>query len=717
MYFLPIPAQEYCRVIGYISLNEFLLNMKLHSQEKQMRIFSQSLIILMLLFFIGCSSQTSTPVVTPSMQDNDMLNPFERVSAAASGVTQPYWSDVVYFDGEYWLAHKNDDGTIRRAFGKGVSVSGTCEQIIDSHPDLFKISSDNLARIEDYTHDGIRYVFFRQVVDDVEIKDSRVELRFARNGNLMLIGADVFPQININATPSVNSSEARVTAEMDSGSDSSEPVLVIERRDYRDFHLVWWVTSGEYKYHINAHDGSILEMESRKISSHSWSTESEIYELSPSTPVITMPYPYQKNDVNIPSSGYVIKYGDRDGNVFVDTEDEFIDVNSWLLGTYVGVAPCGGYNHGKIEWSSQNNESQTPTFDDSNSHMGERMVGYWANASYIYVKNIDPTFTGLDFQLFCQADCCCACNAFAYIEPPYKIAMFEAYSDCVATSEVADVTCHEYGHIYVATQYTLGRPPLSIHEAFADTLANAVTAQPEIGKDIRGAGTHFRSSDNKVLFDNNDCHGESHCMGNILAGALWEVRGFLGYAYTDYLWHQARFAQSYSFPEYVADFYMIDDDDDNVLNGTPNAAIFEECFWDNHHIPIPEMPDIPTDGVVIDIVPTEFPLEMDRSIGNNLWYTATITNLNDEPVTFDVWTAVETPWDTWYGPMIPASINIKQPVTLRLEADQEIVITVRQSIPFNLPEGVYRYHGRIGEFVDHENDILLDDGWIDFTLY
>ena len=672
----------------------------------------------MLLILIGCSSQTSTPVVTPSIQDNDVMNPFERVSAASSGITQPYWSDVVSFDGEYWLAHKNDDGTVRRAFGKGVPVTGTCGQIIDSHQDLFKISSDNLVKVEDYTHDGIRYVFYRQVVDEVEIKDSRVELRFARNGNLMLIGADVFPQISINATPSVNSSEARVTAEMDSGTASSEAVLVIERRDYSDFHLVWWVTSGEYKYHVDANNGSILEMESRKVSSHSWSTEAEIYELSPSTPVITQPYPYQKNDIYIPGTGEVTEYGDKYGNLFVDTEEITINVTSWLFGTYVDVEPCDGvYNNGKIEWDSFNDQLQTATFDDSNSQMGERMVGYWANASHIYIKNIDPTFTGMDFALLAQADCCCTCNALAYIEEPYKIVMFQPHDECVATSEVADVIIHEYGHIYVATQYTIGRPPLSIHEAFADTLANAVTAQAEIGKDIRGEGTHFRSSDNKVLFDDNDCGGESHCMGNILAGALWEVRGFLGYAYTDYLWHQARFAQSLSFPEFVVDFYMLDDDDDNVLNGTPNAAAFEECFWDNHHIPIPVMPDIPTDGVVLDIVPIEFPLEMDRSIGNHLWYTATIKNLNDEPVTFDIWTSVETPWDTWYGPMIPASINIVNPVTLYLEAEQEVIFTVRQSIPFNLPEGVYRYHGRIGEFVDHENDILLDDGWIDFTLY
>jgi hypothetical protein len=296
--------------------------------------------------------------------------------------------------------------------------------------------------------------------------------------------------------------------------------------------------------------------------------------------------------------------------------------------------------------------------------------------------------------------------------------MYSASGDCVATSEVADVIVHEYGHIYVAVQYTLGVPSYSIHEAFADVLANAVTQQPEIGKDITGPGTNFRSSVNSVLYDNNQCYGESHCEGNILAGALWEIRGILGNQYTDYVWHQARFGQSYDFAGFVVDFYMVDDNDDNILNGTPNCDVFKQCYWDNHHIPIPETPDIPTDGIVVDIVPTGFPLEMDRTkSNNNLMYHINIKNLNDEPTTFEAWAMVETPWQQKYGPMLPPAARLHAPLILTLQPDQEISLDLRHAIPGMLPVGTYRYHVRVGDFVDNVNDILLDDDWIDFIMY
>ncbi|MBU1022667.1 hypothetical protein KKB99_00175 [bacterium] len=683
-----------------------------------MRYFSTLVVVSLLLVFLGCSSQSSDPVVTPTIKSDDITNPFERESSTEQAVELSYWSDIIYFEGEYWLAHRNDDGTLHRALGKGIRTSLSDTGIIDSHPELFNISSADLLKVEEYTNDSIRYVFFRQVVGGIQVKDSRVELRYARNGNLAMIGADVFPDLVINPVPSVNASGAQLTASSDSGFDARSAELVIEKRQYDKFHLVWRVLSGDFKYHIDAHDGSILERESTVLDDHSWTTEVESYELSPSTPLMTVPYPDQLNEVDIPDVGITDYYANDDGDVVVDSEEATLNVDSFMHSQWVNLIPCDGvYAQGKINWTSLVNDPQTILFDDSNSHMGERMVGYWANFAHNYIKNYDPLFEGMDFPLDSNADCCCACNAFAHIEAPFWIKMYQPSGSCVATSEIADVIVHEYGHIYVATQYTLGNPPLSIHEGFADFLANTVTDQPEIGKDITGAGTNFRSSDNKVLFDKNNCGGESHCVGNIIAGALWEIRLAIGAEYTDHLWHQARYAQSGSFPDYVADFYFVDDDDDNVLNGTPNMVVFEDSFWTNHHIPIPSMPDIPTDGVTLDIFPTDFPIEMDSAIGNNLFYKAKIKNLNAEATTFEIWTAVEPAWGGWYGPMIPASINIVSPINWTLGPSEEVVFNVRHSIPAALPTGVYRYHARIGEFVDHTNDILLDDGWIDFTIY
>lgn len=675
--------------------------------------------ILMLLIVSSCSSQSSNPVVTPSGDPDNSENYFERGLSAGNTTSQSYWSDTIFFEGEYWIGRRNENGSVSRAFGKGVKLSLTDEEIIDSHPEIFKVPSSTLVKVEDYTHDQIRYVFYRQQINGIEVIDSRVELRYARNGNLMLVGADVFPGLTIDTNAQVSESEALAKAMHDSGNQAKVQGLVIEKRDNSDFHLVWWVITPETKYHIDAISGRILEWQSTVLDNHEWETTASMYEFTPSTPVITFQYPNQLNQVDIPDQGIVNFYADRSGYVNVDAENETLAVNSFMHSQWVNLIPCDDvYPQGQIAWESANDQPNTILFDDSNSHMGERMVGYWANTAHDYIKNIDPTFTGMDFPLDSRADCCCTCNAFANIEEYYMISMYSPSGGCVATSEVADVIVHEYGHIYVQTQYTLGTPSYSIHEAFADYLANTVTNYPEIGRDITGPGTMFRSSVNSVMWDDNQCWGESHCEGNILAGALWEVRSNLGAGYTDYLTHQARYAQSPTFEGIVVDIYMIDDDDDNVLNGTPSMIVFEEAFWDSHHFPIPESPDIPTSGVVIDIVPLEFPLEMDRTkIDNNFWFTLTIKNLDDEVKTFGAWTMVETPWSQLYGPMVPASSKIRNPFVFTMQPYGEISLPIRQAIPAGLPAGTYRYHARIGEFVDNVNDILIDEGWIDFVLY
>ena len=260
-------------------------------------------VVSMLFVFWGCSSQSPDPIVMPSIQDDGIVNPFQREISTDQTVERPYWSDIIYIEGAYWLAHRNDDGTLHRALGKGIQTSLSDTGIIDSHPELFNISSDKLVKVEEYTHDGIRYVFFRQVIGGVQVKDSRVELRYARNGNLALIGADVFPDIAINPSPSLTASDAQLAAFLDSGFEPRPSELVIEKRTYDVFHLVWLVNSGDYKYHIDAHDGSILERESTILDNNSWTTSVESYELSPSTPVMTVPYPNQLNQVDLPDVG------------------------------------------------------------------------------------------------------------------------------------------------------------------------------------------------------------------------------------------------------------------------------------------------------------------------------------------------------------------------------------------------------------------------------
>ena len=137
-----------------------------------MRFFVPFLIsIILSVFLLGCSGSSRDPIVTPTPGTaSESLDSLARSTTGTSTTQNPYWSDIVYFEGEYWLAHRNENGTIDRAFGKGIKTNDSPKEIIDSHPEIFKVPFSSLVKIEEYTKDRIHYVFFRQVINGYRLK-------------------------------------------------------------------------------------------------------------------------------------------------------------------------------------------------------------------------------------------------------------------------------------------------------------------------------------------------------------------------------------------------------------------------------------------------------------------------------------------------------------------------------------------------------------------
>ncbi len=100
----------------------------------------------------------------------------------------------------------------------------------------------------------------------------------------------------------------------------------------------------------------------------------------------------------------------------------------------------------------------------------------------------------------------------------------------------ADVIYHEFGHAVIAMSITLGQamadaygvwdPNTTLHEGLADFFSSSLAGNPALGEYVGAAfdqGSDLRNLDN----DNkcpNDVVGESHHDGQMLAGALWELR-------------------------------------------------------------------------------------------------------------------------------------------------------------------------------------------------
>jgi hypothetical protein len=193
----------------------------------------------------------------------------------------------------------------------------------------------------------------------------------------------------------------------------------------------------------------------------------------------------------------------------------------------------------------------------------------------------------MDYAMPCNVYVSGTCNAY-WDGWNLSINFFSAGGGCNNTAQIADVVYHEYGHGITDLQTRPYEPNGAMHEGFSDYLACTITNQPLVGRGFYSTDPngYLRNLDNNRRYPNN-WNGEPHNDGMIIGGALWHTRNELSpYAmgYVDSLWHYARYAQAQDFESYFWAFLALDDDDNDLDNGTPNAWTIFHNFGDRHGI-------------------------------------------------------------------------------------------------------------------------------------
>jgi hypothetical protein len=233
----------------------------------------------------------------------------------------------------------------------------------------------------------------------------------------------------------------------------------------------------------------------------------------------------------------------------------------------------------------------SPSLDNGNSLIQDRDAYFWAMRSHDWIQGLDPSFTLLDYEMPIATDLQnSACNAFWN---GLGITFFPSGNGCSNTARMPSVVIHEYGHGITDLQYRPFQPSGAMHEGFSDYVAATMLNDPRIGVGFFGPGTVLRSVANSRRTP-EDLVGEPHADGLILAGALWDVRTFLGTVLADSLWHYARYGLSDTYDDYFFDYLLVDDDDGNVYNGTPHfnqiAAAFERHGIGDYSIRVAHAP-------------------------------------------------------------------------------------------------------------------------------
>jgi len=496
-----------------------------------------------------------------------------------------------------WIGLPNKyTGKAYKSWGPGIAIPGWSEDIdiamnslldfIDKNQNVFWVNIENLRTIRFEKHLDVWFAIFDQVIEGHRIHGSRLDLRVSPDGKLFLIGDQTLPSKRLSWPKDCLPIENLITlAAGDLNRDYSEyrigeeHWLPIENeigelilRPVVQIYLKVKYTPAEWLNYVDVVTGeTLMRVNQYYYLSGNVQAYVEVAPVSPWNAVLT-------RDVRWGT----VNFGSYSGNTNTDGYYSFSASGTNTL-THALVGPYFNVNDetgGEPLYSVTVSGSSTHNIlmDDSNSEPQERDVYVWAARTLYLTKLLDPSFTGMDWQVDCNTDINSTCNAYW---DGSSINFYQAGDGCENTARLKDVIMHEYTHgvtsaIFDGSSYM---PLLAVNECWSDFLPCTDSGDPELGRGFFGASSHLRNLDNTLAYP-DDWEGEGHHDGQILGGALWDMRENLGpgHGYTDTLFQYARYGLPYNFFDYYYDILAVDDDDADLSNGTPNFCHIADAF-------------------------------------------------------------------------------------------------------------------------------------------
>ena len=482
------------------------------------------------------------------------------------------------------------------------NIKSVCDAFVNKYSDLLGVNVSDLRLQTAGFHGKMWYVIYDRNYNGLPVYNARVHLTFHSNGNLVSFGSDTYPGIKLDTNPEVSESRAIDIIRREVGSSSSEDkalstrllVLPLEIEDGYSAHLAWEIEYytfdplARWFMYVDAHNGDILMYWDAIAYAFTGNVNGDVQLDGAYDVFVNLPF----KDLTVNAGGYGSDVTDASGNYSIPGSGSAA-ISAQLLGPYVNVNRSDG---GDASFSSSSSGILNINWT-SISQPQERDAYYHTIVVHDYINYVDPSFTGMDFQLPCNINIPGSCNAYWNGS---SINFYAAGGSCPNIAQMPTVVYHEYGHgiteffyypVYLPYSYETG----GLNEGWSDFIANCITDQALMGRGWNGSGTYLRSSDNTAQYPGTECYGEPHCMGDIMVGALWDMRVNLVTThgngikpYVDSLWHYARYAKPLSYLDYLWELLLYDDDDGNPLNGTPNYYDICDGF-DQHNMDCPAL--------------------------------------------------------------------------------------------------------------------------------
>ena len=495
-----------------------------------------------------------------------------------------------------WFVIFNERNQLpHRAFGAPIPINDLQSFLSINN---FNLPND-LREISVVKNDKYINKTYAQYYNNLEVVGSRLYAKFTLNNELITFGLDVFNDINMSTTPTLNLQSAIASATSNISNVISDVVVkddlkFLANPKYRkyEYHLVYEISfstkikegPANYICYVDANNGDLLMRKNTVMyeapPTGTATVSGEVYPTNPYDPAIAQNFKYLKAIDQSTSTNY---YTDNNGEVVLPMNIG-TQVRYKLEGLYANVETNGSTPDIFQNLAATN----SIVFDNSNSTIQERTAYYAVNMIHDHMKTVFPTFTQLDFSMETNVDITTDnCNAF------YSGGTINFYAEgggCQATAKIPDVAYHEYGHAINNYRYNSGSGMWNgaMNEGFADVWAFSLTNSPLIGLgwDLVDPTYSIRDYEDRKVYP-QDLVGEVHADGEIIAGCFWDtylnlnnmnqMLDLFKYTYDSGV-DGAGGDEGIIFTDILLEVLYADDNDADLTNGTPNDIDIVSAF-------------------------------------------------------------------------------------------------------------------------------------------
>ena len=555
------------------------------------------------------------------------------------------WQSFKQNNGDWWVQFNETNAKPHRAFGTPITLSiasspqAAAVYFTNNYLSAYVPSTINLEYISSPVSKKYIQSNFIQRYNGLEVLWSRLTVKMTLDYKVVMFGADVFDDIIISTVPTLSVSDAIAAATKDIvypisaiHQNASLKILPVPQKFNNDYHLVYEITvdtkdpeGSPAKYYtlVDANNGEILYRVNKvEHFTNDVTVSGTAFPTNPYNASVSMPLANLK--VTVAGIDY---YTDANGFLSLANSTP-VSATFSLEGKWSQVVTDQGQISPSFN-ANLNIGSNTVSFDLTTTI--QHISGYYhVDKMHDFMKGYFPLFTGLDLPLQTRIDVTTSGTCNANYDGT-GINFLLAGGGCNDLSQVSDVVYHEYGHgitnrFWQANGLSFDNGGMG--EGYSDVWAISVTNNPVLGIGLSSTDStsfvrtyDFQNGAQRKIYPGN-LTGEVHDNGEIICGAWWSTSLQLGSLSTmSSIFAESHFglangpngSEGQVYTDILIDALEADDNDGNLLNGTPNIVAITTGFA-QHGISL--LSNATLNHTPVDFATGSTPINIDATLTN-----------------------------------------------------------------------------------------------------